>query len=137
MKVITISLVLFLLNCTVFAQIRDSGSRWLIFEGRVVKIGKPPSVLCGVTAPYRLAKYEVLKVYEGSYLRKEIVVHHLFCQSSVLEDLSEGDRVLVMIDLRSPPAQISPDGEILKLGEKRRKYYAAKRVAKVTTCCDF
>ncbi len=93
--------------------------------------------MCGVTAPYRIAKYKVDKVYEGKYEKDEIIVHHLFCRSDVLEELKKGDKVLVMIDLRSPPAQISPDGEILRSEDKLDKYYAARRVAKVTTCCDF
>lgn len=133
----TIAVVFFCLVGTTFGQSNSKKQRWLIFEGTVVQIGKSPGILCGVTAPYRLAKYKVDKVYEGKYEKAEIIVHHLFCRKDILEDLKEGDKVLVMIDLRSPPAQISPDGEILRSEDKVDKYYAARRVAKVTTCCDF
>lgn len=117
------------------AKLRDN--HWLIFEGTIIKIGRSPGIVCGVTAPYRIAKYKVEKIYEGRYDKAEIVVHHLFCRPDILEDLTAGDRVLVLIDLRSPPSQISPDGEILRREDRLKKYYAAKRVAKVTTCCDF
>lgn len=134
-------LILVILSCLAFAsvlgQTKTRESNWLVFEGTVMKIGRAPSVVCGVTAPYRIAKYKIEKIHEGRYDKADIVVHHLFCRTDVLEDLKDGDRVLVMIDLRSPPAQVSPDGDILKSEDRLKKYYAAKRVAKVTTCCDF
>ena len=136
MKTFIFAILLCLCNPT-FGQTQNGDNNWLVFEGTVIKVGKSPGIVCGVTAPYRIAKYKVEKIYQGQYNKTEIVVHHLYCRTDVLEDLKEGNRVLVMIDLRSPPAQISPDGEILKNFQKGEKYYAAKRVAKVTTCCDF
>jgi len=96
-----------------FGQSKAQNTKWLVFEGEVIKIGKSPGIVCGVTAPYRLAKYKVKKVYQGIYKENEIVVHHLFCQVSVLQDLTEGDHVLVMIDLNSPPAQRLLMGKLL------------------------
>lgn len=136
MKAFIFGIILFLCSPT-FGQTKAAGDRWLVFEGTVINIGKSPDVVCGVTAPYRIASYKVRKVLQGRYGKDEIIVHHLFCRTDVLADLKAGDEVIVMIDLRSPPAQISPDGEILKREDKVKEYYSAKIVAKMTTCCDF
>lgn len=114
--------------------------RWLIFEATILKIGKAPSIACGAgTTPSRLAKYKIDRIYVGSYDKDEIIVHHLFCREDVLSDLKEGDKVLVVIDLHSPPFQISPDEDILRSEDVKnvKELYSAKRVAKVTSCCDF
>lgn len=137
MRMLAMTLAACFLCTSLPGQTKSGEKKWLIFEGQVLKIGKSPGMVCGVTAPYRIAKYRIEKIYEGVYDGAEIIVHHLFCRTDVLEDLKAGDRVLVMIDLRSPPAQISPDGEILKGESKVEQYYSAKRVTKVTTCCDF
>ena len=136
MRALIFAVLLCLWN-PVLAQTSVRNDRWLLFEGTVVEVGKPPNVVCGVTSPYRIARYKVRKVLQGRYGKDEIIVHHLFCRTDVLADLKAGDEVLVMIDLRSPPAQISPDGEILKREDKVKEYYSAKIVAKMTTCCDF
>jgi hypothetical protein len=111
--------------------------QWLIFEGTVVKVGKAPPAVCGVLAPYRLAKYHVDRVYEGSYPKSEIVVDHLFCKMDVLEDVKVGDKVLVVIDLQKRPAEIWNDEEVRRKDDNIRKFYVAKRVARRTACCDF
>lgn len=112
-------------------------SKWLIIEAEVLEIGKSPGILCGVVAPYRIAKYKVEKVIEGIYKNGEIVVDHLFCRSNVLEDLKPGDKVLLVIDPKRKPAEIWEDGVIRKPQEKVGKFYVAYRLAKLTSCCVF
>ncbi len=115
----------------------ESKNKWLIIEGKVLQIGKSPKILCGVLAPYRIAKYKVNKVIQGSYNKQEIIVDHLFCRDDVLADLTEGDQVLLVIDPERKPAEVWSDGEIRKSTEKGKQFFVAYRVAKMTTCCAF
>ncbi|MBS1792920.1 MAG: hypothetical protein JSS81_03655 [Acidobacteria bacterium] len=115
----------------------ESKNKWLIIEGEVLQIGKSPEVLCGVVAPYRIAKYKINKVIEGSYNRKEIIVDHLFCRDDVLADLTKGDQVLLVIDPERKPAEVWADGEIRKSTEKVKQFFVAYRVTKLTNCCAF
>ena len=131
-------LLLFFMICLpIYGQAKENESKLIIFEAEILQIGKAPNVSCGVTAPYRIAKYKVLLVRQGKVNDSELVVHHLFCKPSVLEDVSIGDKVLVVIDKKRPPAQISPDGVILKSSSDFKVFYSAVRIAKVTSCCDF
>ena len=114
----------------------QKGSR-LVFEGTVVRIGKPPKFLCGTVAPYRLAKYHIERVYEGKYDKREIVVDHLFCSFEVLSDLQPGDKVLIVADVQTKMLERSNDGEIRKDRDKVDNFYVARRVARSTVCCDF
>ena len=127
---------LMLLTSSGTAGLRKDG-QWLIFEGTVVKVGKAPPAVCGVLAPYRLAKYHVDRVYEGSYVKTEIVVDHLFCKMDVLEDVKVGDKVLVVIDLQKRPAEIWNDEVVRRKDDKIKRFYVAKSVSRATSCCDF
>lgn len=137
MKIITVLFLSAAMLSTVCGQRLVRGGRLLIVEAQVLQIGKSPKVSCGVTAPYRIAKYRISRVLQGNLDDNEIIVHHLFCDASVLEDISVGDKVLIVIDQRRPPAQISWDGEILRKGMNLKHYYSAVRVARLTACCDF
>ncbi len=128
--------LLTLLTSSGTAGLRKDG-QWLIFEGTVVKVGKAPPAVCGVLAPYRLAKYHVDRVYEGSYSQSEIVVDHLFCKMDVLEDFKVGDKVIVVIDLQKRPAEIWNDEEVRRKDDKIKRFYVAKSVSRATSCCDF
>jgi hypothetical protein len=109
----------------------------LVFEGTVIRIGKAPRFVCGVTSPYRLAEYRVERVYEGKYDKREIVVDHLFCTLDVLSDIQPGDRVLVVADRQTKLPEITYDGEIRKNTDRMDRFYVARRVARSTSCCDF
>ena len=107
----------------------------LVFEGIVLRIGKAPAIVCGVTAPYRLVEYRVDRIYEGSYDKPEIVVDHLFCQLDMLNELKVGDHVLVVADQQERPIERSNDGLIRKSTDIVREFYIARRVAISTSCC--
>lgn len=114
-----------------FEPPQDQGA--LVFVGSVIKIGRPPRVRCGVVAPYRLAKYRVERVIEGNYDQYEIVVDHLFCRGDELDNLKEGD--VVVVKVRVTPRDLlleqSYDGEIRKEGDEVRTFYVAKEITPV------
>jgi hypothetical protein len=109
----------------------------LVFEGTVIRIGRAPRFVCGVTSPYRLAEYRVERVYAGTYDKREIVVDHLFCRIDVLSDIQPGDKVLVVADRQTIMPERTYDGEIRKDTDKVDHFYVARRVARSTSCCDF
>jgi hypothetical protein len=140
LPVLIIALIFFtsfsLLTSGSTAGSRKDG-KWLIFEGTVLKVGKAPPAVCGVLSPYRLAKYHVDRVYEGSYVKTEIIVDHLFCKMNVLEDVKAGDKVVVIIDLQKRPAEIWNDEEVRRKDDTTQRFYVAKSVSRTTSCCDF
>jgi TonB family protein len=115
------------------AQSKPDPAGKLVFEGKVVRIGKPPRMLCGVVAPYRLAKYSVEQVNQGRYDKTEIIVDHLFCSQDVLSDLKPGEKVIVEVDVRKRIPERSNDGEIRLDTDEVDSFYLAKKVTPVSS----
>ena len=65
----------------------------------------PIKITCGVALVTRLAEYEVRTVYRGSLRSRRVIVRHLACNGDELDNLKEGDDVLVVATrLRKPEA---------------------------------
>ena len=136
LKLLLLSLKLLMIHSSVRSSSSAESDTLLIFEGTVIKVGDLPSVSCGVMAVYQLAKYRVDHVLVGDYKAPEIVVDHLACNRDVLQGVSAGDKVIVVVNKRSNvPQRWNAEG-IRSSNDKVNIFYVAKRVARATSCCD-
>jgi hypothetical protein len=75
---------------------------YITFQATVLRI-EPwglAKIPCGVAVNYRLAEYSVSVPYEGNLTRgKKLVLKHLACNYTELDDLHPGEKVLVVAEV--------------------------------------
>ena len=109
------------------------------FEGTVKSVAPDPGMLSGVLAVFRLAKYRVERVCQGSYSGKEIVVDHLILSGKELAGVNVGDRVCVSVRISDRiDARYDADG-IRKPSDVVPTFFLGEGIThfnKDTACCN-
>jgi len=135
-KLLVLPLLLLMPHSSGHSHSSERDNTLLVFEGTVIKVGDLPSMSCGVMAVYQLAKYRVDRVLAGNYKATDIIVDHLACKRDVLNGISAGDKVIVVVNKRGSVLQRWNAEGIRNPDDKVNVFYVAKRVARATSCCD-
>ena len=103
------------------------------FEGVLLLASDYPDIECGILYVHQVAKYEVVHVFSGKYVGRQIVVDHPACEGDIFTGLVPGDHIRLTVKKLARYSVITTWEGIRAQGEKPKTFYVAQgRPSKVS-----